>query len=348
MESGKRARGALIETAGHGTEVGNRDMKIRDVMSKDVVTAMPGDPVSAALRQMSDGGVSCLVVIDGGRVVGILSQRDVLRAIAGPLADLRRVTVAQTMSSPVQSVSPSLSILTAGRIMEARQIRRLPVLDGKQLVGIVTQTDITRGLITLIPLRSISGIMTRDVATVPKSVSVAEAARIMDSRRISCVVVMEQDEPAGVLTEKDMIQRVVTAERNPCETRVADVMSSPVTTIPQDYSVLEVCRKMDALHVHRLIVMEGGKLCGIVTQTDIMRAVRAEVERVEGERWGWMMKLATQVQSTMDDFQKLEHLIQKLNESSAGLGVPFHGRPTPADDPVEAPGSTIAPSKAAV
>lgn len=316
MELRTQVQGTLNKTAGRGTTAKSRDLKIRDIMSKEVVTTMPGDNAFDTAQRMSEAGISCVVVMDGERVVGILSERDVLRAIAGPLVDLHRITVARVMSSPVQSASPALSILTAGRIMEARQIRRLPVLEGKQLVGIVTQTDITRGLVTLIPLRSISDIMTREVATVAADASVAEAARIMGSRRISCVVVMRQDEPVGILTEKDVIRRIVTARKDPAETRVADVMSFPITTVPPSYSVLGVCRKMDARHLHRLVIMDAGKLCGIVTQTDIMRAIRAELERVENERWGWMTELTMQVQSTIDNLQKLADLLQKLNSSS--------------------------------
>lgn len=338
MESTIQGRGVTVGMATRGARASNQDMKIRDVMSEDVVTTVPGDTVSAAMQRMSERGVSCLVVINGERVVGVLSQRDVLRTLGGSPADHRRITVAQTMSSPVQSVSPALAILTAGRIMEARQIRRLPVLEGNRLVGIVTQTDITRGLITLIPLRSISDIMTRDVATLAENVPVAEAARLMSSKRISCIVVMRQDEPAGVLTEKDMIHRIVTPGKDPTQTRIADVMSSPVTTIPPDYSVLGVSRKMDALHLHHLVVMEEGKLCGIVTQTDVMRAIRRELERAESERWGWMMELATHVQSTMDDFQKLEHLVQKLNGLYDAPHAPHKGQ-IPTGDQVETLGS---------
>jgi CBS domain-containing protein len=312
MEFKTQGQGALDGATGHCTTISDRDLKIRDVMSKDVVTTTPGDTVFDAAKRMSEAGISCLVVTEGERVIGILTERDVLRAVAGGLVDLHRITVAQAMSSPVQPVSPALSILTAGRIMEARQIRRLPVLEGKQLVGIVTQTDITRGLVTLIPLTSISDIMTREVATVAADASVAEAARIMASKCISCVVVMRQDEPAGILTEKDLIRRVAAVQRNPAETRVADVMSSPITVVPPDYSVLGVCRKMDALHLHRLVIMDGGNLCGIVTQTDIMRAIRAELERVENDRWGWMTALAMQVRATIDNLQNLEDLLQKL------------------------------------
>ncbi len=318
-------------------EFSNRELRIHDVMSKEVVTILSTTSVFDAAKRMAEAGISCVVVVDGDRVVGILSERDLLRAVAGPLVDLRRVAVVQVMSSPVQSVSPSLSILTASRILEARKIRRLPVMDGRQLVGIVTQTDITRGLITLIPLRCISDIMTREVATVATDATVTDAASIMATKRISCVVIMRQEEPVGILTEKDMIRRVVTAQRNPMQTRVSEVMSSPITIVPPDYSVLGVCKKMDALHLHRLVVMEASKVCGIVTQTDIMRAIRAELERIENERWGWMTELATQVRSTIDNLQRLENVLQRLNGVAKTEPKPTGQKPSPEHGPVQTP-----------
>jgi CBS domain-containing protein len=348
MESRKEGHGNRAKTAGTEARPSHHNLKICDVMSKDVITALPGDSVHDALQHMSESQVSCLVVTDGERVIGVVSERDVLRAVSGSPVDLRRITIAQTMSSPVQSVTPNVSVLKAGRIMQARQIRRLPVLDGKHLVGIVTQTDITRGLVTLIPLTSISTIMTQDVATLAENEPVTEAARIMASRRISCVVVMGNGGPVGVLTEKDVIHRVVRTHRNPSETHVSDVMSAPLTTVPPEYSVLGVSRKMDALHLHRLIVMDEGKLCGIITQTDIMRAIRDELERVESERWGWMMELSTQVQHTMDDMRKLQQLIQKLSGSSRVPGERPAASAASAEDEAKTPDGAVVVSSATV
>lgn len=316
MESGTQGRSVTVGTAGRAIQTDSQDMKIRDVMSKDVITALPGDSVFDAAQRMAEARVSCLVVVDGGRVLGILTERDVLKAVAGPQADFRRITVAQTMSSPVQSVTASLSVLAAGRIMQARQIRRLPVIEGKQLLGVVTQTDITRGLIMLTPLRSIGDVMTREVISIEVDASVAEAARVMASKRISCIVTTRQDGPAGILTEKDLIRRIVMVQKDPSQTRVSDVMSCPIITVSSSDSIMSAGRKMDAMHLHRLVVMDEGELCGIVTQTDIMRAIRTELGRVENERWGWMTELATQVQCTLGDLEKLQELLRKLNGTS--------------------------------
>ncbi|MBN1505839.1 MAG: CBS domain-containing protein [Sedimentisphaerales bacterium] len=342
MEHSVEEQIAVDVAAGRCAAPYREDLKIGDIMSTDVVTAMPGDTVFYVARRMSEAGISCLVVVDGERVVGIVTERDMLRTVADTLGDLQRLRVTQAMSSPVQSAPPTLSVLGASRVMQARQIRRLPVLEDRRLMGIVTETDITRGLITLIPLRSISEIMTREVATVAADDTVAEAARIMSTRRISCVLVLQRDEPTGILTEKDVIRRVATPQRDPAKTCVADVMSSPITTVPPSYSVLGVSRKMDALHLHRVVVAHAGQLCGIVTQTDIMRAVRAELERVQSERWGWMMALATEVRHAVDNLQRLEALLQTLSGSSPTLRKSTGTRHGPADSPQETLASTFA------
>jgi len=110
---------------------------------------------------------------------------------------------------------------------------------------------------------------------------VAEAARIMFDNNISCIVVMNDDEVAGILTEKDLLDRVVIARKHADKTTVSEVMTRPVTWIPPSYSVLGAAQKMDQLHLHRLIVMDRKHLCGIVTQTDVMRAIRRELERAD-------------------------------------------------------------------
>jgi CBS domain-containing protein len=333
---------AVDVAAGHCAAPYREDLTIGDIMSTDVVTAMPGDTVFYTAKRMSEAGISCLVVMDGERVVGIVTERDVLRTVADTSGDLQRLRVTQAMSSPVQSAPPTLSVLAAGRVMQGRRIRRLPVLEDRRLVGIVTETDITRGLITLIPLRSISEIMTREVATVAADDMVTEAARIMATRRISCVLVLQGEEPTGILTEKDVIRRVVTPQRDPAKTPVADVMSSPIMTVPPSYSVLGVSRKMDALHLHRVVIAHAGQLCGIVTQTDIMRAVRAELERVQSERWGSMTALATEVHHTIDNLHRLEALLRTLSDPSPTSRKSAGTRHGPADSPQKTPASTSA------
>jgi predicted transcriptional regulator len=301
-------------------------LSVGDVMSREVVTVGADDTVFSAAKKMSENGVSCVVAFREAAIVGILTEKDILKGIAAQDVDFRRLTVSDRMSSPVEVVPGTTSVIDAGELMESKGIKRLPVIDDGTLAGIVTQTDITRGLVSLAPLRSVSKIMSRHVATVQAEATIHEAADMMATNGISCLVAMHRNQVAGILTEKDLLRRVVALHKDPTATHVADVMSFPIATVASSLSVLSAGRKMDQMHLHRLVVMEEGDVCGIVTQTDIMRAVRHQLETLEAERRVMSSELAALVQYIMNDLQKLKHFLNGL-EGPAEAADRAAGRP---------------------
>ncbi len=305
----------------------HRELTIQDIMSTEVITATLSDTIWSAAIKMSENNVSCVVVLDDDRVTGIITEKDVLQAVAGEDADFQLQNVSDRMSTPVQVISPGRSVIEAGKIMEAKGVRRLPVAEAHKLVGIVTHTDITRGLISLTALRYVTDIMSRNIATVDAQTTVAEAARIMSSRNISCVVVLHRNELAGILTEKDLLKRVVALSKNATQTRVAAVMSCPVTSVPPSCSILSASKMMEKMHIHRLVIMDGKEICGIVTQTDLMRAVRSELERREQERLELTARLDDLLHYATTDVQKLQDLLQGLRRLAATPNEPADAAP---------------------
>ena len=283
-----------------------RELRISDIMSREMITAIAEDTVLSAVRRMSENNVSCVVVIDDEMVVGILTDKDILKGIAGQNTDFHRVRVNERMSAPVEVVSPMTSVVAAGKIMETKGIKRLPVVDGGSLVGIVTQTDITRGLISISPLTAVSDIMAKDIATVETGATAAEAAQIMSAKGISCLIAMHRNAVAGIVTEKDLLRRVVALHKDPAQTQVVDIMSFPMISVPPSYSVLSAGKKMDTMHLHRLVVMADNQLYGIVTQTDIARAVRAELEQLRQEHEAVATEMSRLVRYVMEDLEKLQ------------------------------------------
>jgi len=170
------------------------------------------------------------------------------------------------------------SILEAARIMAAKGIKHLPVVDGEQLMGILTQTDIERGLISLSPMRCVCDIMRRDVATVKMDAPVERAAELMSQHHTGCVVALHRQAAIGIFTEKDLLKRVVALRKDAHETKVCDVMSFPVAAVRPDFSVVSASRKMAGTPFHRFVVMDGETICGLVSQSDIVGALRREVE----------------------------------------------------------------------
>jgi PAS domain S-box-containing protein len=256
-------------------------IKVDQVMSRDVTTIAPHETVASAAIMMSEKNISCIVVVDAEKVVGILTETDLLKKTVIEVKDNRKITVAEIMSSPVQTGTSDMSLLEAGDFIAAKHIKRLPIVDDQKLVGIVTQTDLTKVITSYGMWRDISEIMSQDLATIQKDASVAEAAEIMASRNISSIIVMDADRIAGMLTERDLLKRVVSFNRNPDHTKTEEVMSTPVFSIPPNYSVFSASRTMENLNTRRLVVTDNDKVCGIVTQTDIFKAVKDKIQAEE-------------------------------------------------------------------
>lgn len=120
--------------------------KIEQVMSTAVVTVAGQLPVREVLSLMAGGRISCVVVAEESRPVGILTERDVARLVAAA-TDLSALSVAEVMISPVSTVTVGTTVQNAALFMKQQRIRRVVVVDGEGLIaGIITQTDIVKGL----------------------------------------------------------------------------------------------------------------------------------------------------------------------------------------------------------
>ena len=258
-------------------------LTVVDVMRKDVVTICSDETVASAAKIMSENNVSCVVVADNGSVAGILTETDFLKKVAVREKDFDRIKVREIMSCPVETISPDLSVFDAIRIMEEKHIKRLPILEKKQLVGIVTQTDLVQVVTFYGRWKDVEEIMSRDVAGIQSNASIVEAAEIMTSRKISCIVVLEGDEVVGIVTERDLLGRVVALQKSPDQITMGEVMSTPVASVSADYSVFSSSRIMEKMGIRRLVVTEDKRPRGIISQTDILRATKKKVEMDSAE-----------------------------------------------------------------
>jgi CBS domain-containing protein len=110
----------------------------------------------------------------------------------------------------------------------------------------------------------------RDVATTTPTVTVLEATRLMNTRHVGALLVVEGGSVVGIFTERDVLTRVVAAGREPGSTKVEDVMSTPVAYCTLD-TPLDDCRAIFTdKHIRHLAVMNGDQLAGIITSGDIL------------------------------------------------------------------------------
>ncbi|HWI02295.1 MAG TPA: MFS transporter, partial [Acidimicrobiales bacterium] len=119
---------------------GAKERTVADVMTKDVLTASSDDALAKASARMIERGVGSVVVVDPGTPVGILTERDLVRASAAG-ADLASATVADWMTPSAGTVAPGDTVLSAFDNLTAHGYRHLPVVDNGQLVGLVSIRD---------------------------------------------------------------------------------------------------------------------------------------------------------------------------------------------------------------
>ena len=126
---------------------------VRDIMITEVTTLQRNDSLQLVKDIMTLGRVRHFPVIDDGKVVGVVSQRDLYKASLGSVmkygekaqrAFLEGVVVKEVMSDTPITIAPHASVQEAARLMMEKKVGCLPVLEGSQLVGIVTETDMLK------------------------------------------------------------------------------------------------------------------------------------------------------------------------------------------------------------
>jgi CBS domain-containing protein len=127
--------------------------RVRDIMSEKMVTISESDRLSTVEDIMTLGRVRHMPVVHAGKLVGVVSERDLLRTSLSNLTEfgseerrlfLHAVEIARVMSTPPITIAPDATVEEAARVMAGRKIGCLPVLEGDQLLGLLTETDVLR------------------------------------------------------------------------------------------------------------------------------------------------------------------------------------------------------------
>jgi len=134
------------------------------------------------------------------------------------------------------------------------------------------------------PKMLVKDTMTSPVVTISENETIFKAAQLMDKHEVGCVIVTGKDgSPVGILTERDLITRVLTKNTLPSRVKAGKVMTSPLITIDPDETLAEAARRMNRLNVRRLGVVYKGNLVGVISSKDIL-AVTPELLEIIQER----------------------------------------------------------------
>ena len=125
---------------------------VRDVMSKDVRVVRPDTSVKEVVATMNKFDIGSIVVVQGDRPVGIITERDILRRLVEPCLAPETLTARQIMTSPVLTISETANIEETAKLMARKRVKRLPVINNGKLVGMITYTDIVAKVPTLLSI----------------------------------------------------------------------------------------------------------------------------------------------------------------------------------------------------
>ncbi len=271
------------------------EKKAIEIATLSVVTARPEDAILKAAKVMTRGWFRRLPVLEDGRVVGLVTARDVLKAIAEAITpEAGRACIIETLRKPLRSVlhappavvGPYASVKEVLNMVLSTDAGAALVVDEEgRLLGIVTERDLLNALKDSVEVReSVEEIMTRDVKTLRPSDAVYEAVRGMvrgGFRRYP--VVDEAGKLVGIVTARDLVALASGREE---DVSAADAFFGPVErvmtrnplTVNPQFGVMAAVRRTTEAGIGVLPVVTAGRLVGIVTEMDLLRAIARHIE----------------------------------------------------------------------
>jgi CBS domain-containing protein len=190
---------------------------IKLVMTQNVVSVKTSAKISEAIARMKESNLGGLPVVDDeGSVKAIITERDVANLFADRTSGVK---VAQLMSEKVITALPKTTIFEVEKTMATEGFRRLPIVSGGRVVGIITAMDIIRffgcgeafaylrsGTIIQVLNNPALQIATKTVVTVEPDLDVGQAAKVMREKNIGAMPVVQNEKLVGIITERDFFK----------------------------------------------------------------------------------------------------------------------------------------------
>ena len=117
-------------------------------------------------------------------------------------------------------------------------------------------------------------IMTKNLVTIPKEKTAYDAAKLMIDNRISSLIVLSNDNPVGIVTERDFIKKICLKELSSSKVKISNIMSKIKTSATPSTPIDVAVQRMVNNRIHRLPIIDHGKVVGIITVTDLAKHLR--------------------------------------------------------------------------
>ncbi|MGD8566152.1 MAG: CBS domain-containing protein [Candidatus Bathyarchaeota archaeon] len=127
------------------------------------------------------------------------------------------------------------------------------------------------------PPSTVQGVMSKPVITIEMGNTVQASAEIMSKKNAGSIIVTKKSEPIGIVTERDILRRVVAKGLDGSRMLIEEIMSKPLVTISENIPIIEAIRILQKKKIRRLLILDKNRLVGIVTQRDLLRALALHV-----------------------------------------------------------------------
>ncbi|MBU0898672.1 MAG: CBS domain-containing protein [Nanoarchaeota archaeon] len=117
-------------------------MLVKEIMNTDVKTIKSSDSIQKAAKIMNEYRIGGLIVLDKTQLAGIITERDIMRDVVALAKDVIKTKVKDVMRTELVVIESNISVADAAKVMLEKNIKKLPVVEGKNLIGIITSTDI--------------------------------------------------------------------------------------------------------------------------------------------------------------------------------------------------------------
>jgi len=243
--------------------------KVSDVMRRSVECISPTENLKVASTILGEKHIGSLVVMGSVGPIGLLTETDIIWKVIALERDLSTTLALEVMSISSGRITADAPLKEAARMMLEK--KRLLVFEGDKLIGIVTATDLVRGIAEADLAVGVEGVMSKKLFCLDEDATALDAAKMMADKRIGSIIVTRGDEPYGIFAERDLITKV--AARNlPFTTQLKFLLSTPLITAPAHITLSEAAKIMVEKGIKRLPLLQGEEFAGIVTARDLVEA----------------------------------------------------------------------------
>jgi CBS domain-containing protein len=271
------------------------------IMTKKLVTCTPSDTISNVQKLMIKHNISRVVIVDAkNKPVGIVTEEDIIDFLIEDKSKrgIEEIKTEEVMTKKLVTATPKTAMTDIAKTMGEKRISSIIIVDDKgKLEGLVTKTDVTVCCGTKKGLYKVQDFMTPKPVTVTLSQPIFLVASLMAEHKISRVIVVDKEKkPIGIITAADMTMvskllrpAKVMRERKPLLVRglialpksvylltAGDIMTPDPASIARDSDLADAAKLMVKHGVSGLPVTEKEKLVGIITKSDIVRAVASK------------------------------------------------------------------------